>query len=326
MKRREFITLLGGAAAWPLAASAQQPAMPVIGFLGSATAEAFKNRVLAFRRGLSDTGYVEGRNVAIEYRWAGNDSDRLPALAADLVQRRVAVIATAAGSVTALAAKSASATNPIVFFLGSDPVRVGLVASLNRPGGNITGVTVISQELMAKRLEISHKLAPAAADIGWLSNPKSVNPAGDAGDLEAAGKALGRRVVTVNAGSDGELDAAFAALAGLHVGALIVGPDPLFNSRNDEITALAARYAIPSIYEFSESVTAGGLISYGPNLIDQYRQVGIYVGRVLKGEKPLDLPVMQPTKFELVINLKTARALGLTVPPSLLAIADEVIE
>jgi putative ABC transport system substrate-binding protein len=326
MRRREFITLLGGAAAsWPLAAGAQRPATPVVGYLASSML--VSPFVTAFRRGLGEFGYVEGTNVTIEYRSADGQLDRLPALAADLVQRRVAVIVAPDGAAAALAAKATTDTIPIVFIVGNDPVASGLVASLARPGGNITGITVLATGLIAKRLELLHELLPAAISISVLAN--SGNPAYEAllTEGQTAARALGVNLLVLNARSKDEIEAAFASLAKQHVDALLVSADPLFRTQDELIVSLAARYAIPTGYESNISPTAGGLMSYGTDLSDASRQLGVYTGRILRGEKkPSDLPVMQPTKFEFVINLKTAKALGITVPPSLLARADEVIE
>jgi putative ABC transport system substrate-binding protein len=327
MKRRTFITLIGGAAVgWPLSARAQQPAMPVVGYLNiGGSPESDTSRLTGLRRGLNQTGYVEGRNVVIEYRWAGDQADRLPALVADLVQRPVTVIV-AVGPPSALAAKAATTKIPIVFNVAADPVQFGLVASLNRPGGNLTGVNWLVGELGAKGLGLLHELVPSAATIGFLENPN--NPVSEltTRDVLAAAPVVGVRVRILKASTDREIDAAFAGLVQARIGALFVGNDFLFNSRMEQVTALAARYAIPTMYSYREYVVAGGLISYGTSLIEQYRQVGLYAGRILKGEKPADLPVIQATKIELIINLKTARALGLDVPATLLALADEVIE
>ena len=327
MKRRGFITLLGSAVtAWPLAARAQQPAMPVIGYLNSGSPDSDTPRLTGLRQGLNETGYVEGRNLVVEYRWAGNQFDRLPALAVDLVQIRVAVIVSL-GLPATLAAKAATTTIPIVFGVGVDPVQVGLVASLNRPGGNLTGFNQFNGELGAKALALLHELVPSTPTIGFLENPN--NPIVDeltTRDVRAAAAAIGLQIQTLKAGTDREIDAAFESLIQARTGALLVGNDVFFNSRIEQITALAARYAIPAMYSSREFVVVGGLISYGASLTGALRQLGLYAGRILKGEKPTDLPVMQSTKFHLVLNLKTAKALGLAVPPTVLALADEVIE
>jgi len=326
MKRREFITLLGAVAvAWPLSARAQQPPMPVIGFLGSASPEPWADRLSAFRQGLSEAGYVEGRNVTIEYRWSDGRNDRLTALAADLVRRQVDVIV-ATGGAPAIAAKTAATKIPIVFSLGGDPVASGLVASLNRPGGNATGVNMFTAQLGPKRLGLLRELVPTAALTAVLLNPKSLSIEDQLKDVHEAARAVDQQIHILHASSEPELDTAFTTLPSLRAGALLVGSDPYFNSQRDQIIALAARHAIPAIYEWREFAMAGGLMSYGTSITNTYRQVGLYTGRVLKGEKPADLPVVQPTKFEFVINLKTAKVLGLAVPNSMQLLADEVIE
>jgi len=326
IQRRDFIILLGGgAAAWPLAARAQQPAMPVIGYLNLGSPESDTPRLTGLRRGLNQSGYVEGRNLVIEYRWAGNQADRLPALAADLVQLRVAVIV-AAGVLPALAAKAATTNIPIVFLVGADPTQLGLVASLNRPGGNLTGVNVFVGELGAKGLALLHELIPSATTIGFLENPNNPVLELTTRDVLAAAPVVGLKIQILKASTDREIDAAFASLVQARTGALLVGGDIFFNNRIERLVELAARHAIPTMYLTREFVAAGGLISYGISLTEQYRQVGLYTGRILKGEKPADLPVIQATKLELIINLKTAKALGLQIPDRLLALADEVIE
>jgi putative ABC transport system substrate-binding protein len=326
MRRREFITVLGGAAAWPLAARAQQPAMPVIGFLGSESPEPFAGRLRAFRQGLSEAGYVEGRNVLIEYRWAGGQNDRLPAMAAELVRGQVTVIAAAGGTQSALAAKAATPTIPIVFVIATNPVEVGLVASLSRPDRNLTGVTNLGAEVEPKLLELLHELVPTATVVVRLVNPTSFTARTQSTDLQAAVRTLGLEFHDLNAASEGEFDTVFATLVRMRAGALVINTDPFFNSRSEQLAALAVRHAVPAIAQPREFAAAGGLMSYGASVTEPYRQVGVYAGRILKGEKIGDLPVQQATKVELTINLKTAKALGLTVPLALLTRADEVIE
>jgi putative tryptophan/tyrosine transport system substrate-binding protein len=323
--RRAFITLLSLAAAWPLGTRAQQPAMPVIGYLNLGSPESDAPRLTGLRRGLNQAGYVEGRNFVIEYRSAGNRTDRLPALAADLVQLQVTVIV-AAGLLPALAARDATGSIPIVFSVGADPERLGLVASLDRPGGNLTGVNVLLGELWAMGIALLHELAPSAATIGFLENPNNPIFELTTRDVLAAAPVIGRKVQILKAGTDREIDDAFASLVEARIGALLVGNDTFFINRVEQIVALAARHSIPTMYTVREFVAAGGLISYRVSLTENYREVGFYAGRILKGEKPADLPVLQPTKLEFVINLKTARALGLTIPPDVLSAAHEVIE
>jgi ABC-type uncharacterized transport system substrate-binding protein len=326
MRRREFITLLGGAAAWPLAARAQQPVVPVIGFLSAASPDAYTDRVRAFRQGLRDAGYVEGDNVAIEYRWAEGQYDRLPALAAELVRRQVAVIV-AAPTISALAAKSAIATIPIVFTVGDDPVKLGLVSSLARPGGNLTGVNFFGAEVVSKRLELLRELIPGVRRLAVLVNPSNAMISeAIVRDVEAAARGMGAQVQVFNAGTSREIDAAFANLVRERSDAVFIGGDAFFTSRRVQLATLAARYMIPSSFSQREVTEAGGLMSYAANIRDTFRQAGVYVGRILKGAKPADLPVVQSTKFELVINAQTARILGITVPDKLLVAADEVIE
>ena len=325
MKRREFITLLGGAAvAWPLAARAQQPAMPVIGYLHPASPDAFADRVRGFRQGLKEIGFVEGENVAIEYRWAEDQIDRVPALAAELVHRRVAVIATVSSA--AFSVKAATTTIPIVFVSNRDPVRIGLVASLARPGGNLTGINFFGAELSAKRLELLRTLVPGAARVTVLINPAFASAEITLKDVETAARAMGLQIQVLNATTSGEIDVAFATIGRERPDALFVGTDPFFTSRRLQLAHWAMRVAIPAAFGGRQYAEAGGLMSYAGSLTDAWRQVGVYTGRILKGAKPADLPVVQASKFELVINHQTARMLGLTVPPSLLATADEVIE
>jgi putative ABC transport system substrate-binding protein len=323
LKRRQFIALFGGAAAWPLAARAQQATIPVIGFLGSSSPNAYAHLVAAFRRGLSEIGYSEGQNVAIEYRWAEGHYDRLPALAADLVRHQVAAIVTSGGVGSPVAAKAMTSSIPILFAIGSDPVKHGFVTSLNRPGGNMTGVDFFSIKLGPKRLELLRDLLPKATAIAALVNPES--PRVDVKEMQGAAQALGLQLHVLKARSENDFESAFAALAQQRAEALVLISDPLFTGHVDHLVLLAARYALPVVYP-REFVTAGGLMSYGTSFADAYRQIGIYAGRILNGEKVADLPVMQPTKFELVINLKTATALGVTVPLIMQMTADEVIE
>jgi putative ABC transport system substrate-binding protein len=325
MRRRELI-LGSGAMILPLVARAQQKAMPVIGFLGSTSPGPFAPFVAAFHQGLSETGYIEGQSVAIEYRWAEGRFDRLPALAADLVARKVDVIVASGGSPSALAAKNATSSIPIVFTGISNPVELGLVASLARPGGNVTGFSLMGIELQAKRFELLSEVVPQARVIALLVNPSSPVAEALMRDVQEAARAKNVQLPVLSAGRESEIDAAFDSLVQLHAGALVVGSDPFFDARHDQLVALAARHAVPAIYQSRIYAAAGGLISYGPSIASNYRQSGIYAGRILKGEKPADLPVQQPARFELVINLKTAKALGLTVPPILLAQADEVFE
>jgi ABC-type uncharacterized transport system substrate-binding protein len=326
LRRREFIVTLSGAAAWPLGARAQQPAMPVIGILGGTSQSEWVPFMAAFARGLKEVGYIEHQNVKIESRWADNRYDRLTALATDLVDRQVAVIAALGGTPSALAAKMATSSIPIVFLVGRDPVELGLVASFNRPGGNVTGVNMLNVAVAEKRLELVRKLVPKARAIAILINRDNPNGQSYASELEPIVEAAGQQTLVLSASNDQELEAAFAILAQKRTDAAIVAPDPFLDSRRNGIVGLAARHGVPAIYQWREFVEAGGLISYGTSLADAHRQQGIYVGTILKGTKPADLPVVQPTKFELVINLKTAKALGLDLPPTLLALADEVIE
>jgi putative ABC transport system substrate-binding protein len=327
MNRRHFITLLGSAAAWPLAARAQQPAVPVVGVLGSTSSDSLGDQLQAFRQGLSETGFVEGRNLAIEYRWADEQNYRLPDLAADLVRRQVAVIATAMGTVTALAAKRATSTIPIVFEIGTDPVAAGLVANLNRPGSNLTGVTNLGTELVPKQLEVLHELIPTATILAALINPTNpTNAEALSRGLQAAARAFGLQLHILYASTERDFDAVFATMAQTRAGGLVIGGDPFFLSRVEQLAALMLRHAVPAIYGAREFAAAGGLMSYSSNINDAFRLVGVYTGRILKGEKPGDLPVQQATKVELLLNLKTAKAIGLTIPESFLVRADEVIE
>jgi ABC-type uncharacterized transport system substrate-binding protein len=325
-QRREFITLIGGMAAWPLAARAQQTATPVVGYLSQGAPESSAYLVAGFRKGLTEAGYVEGKNVTIEYQWAHNEYARLPELAADLVNRHVAVIATVAGTAAALAAKAATTTTPIVFTTGSDPVQIGLVASLNRPGGNVTGINAMQVEAQEKRLGLLHELLPATTRFAMLVNPNNQMTDSLVTNTRAAAASIGQQVEVFAASKGGDIDTAFASLAQPPVGALLVSPDSLFDKRRAQLITLAARHAVPVIYPFREYVEAGGLMSYGTSFMDIARLAGVYTARVLKGEKPADLPVLRATKFEFVVNLQTAKTIGLTVPQTLLVAADEVIE
>jgi putative tryptophan/tyrosine transport system substrate-binding protein len=324
MMRREFIVALAGAALWPLEARAQQPTLPVIGFLNSASSGGYATNVAAFRQGLKEAGYVEGQNVAVEYRWADGQYDRLPAMAAELVRRHVAVIVCNTSAV--LAMKAATATIPIVFTTASDPVQIGLVASLSRPGGNLTGATQFGVEVTPKQLELAHELLPTATVIAVLVNPTNPNAETISRGLQAAARFLGVQLHVLHASAEREFDTVFASLGQLRASALVIGPDPLFIARSEQLAALALRHAMPAISSIREFVAAGGLMSYGGGNPDMYRIAGVYAGRIVKGEKPSDLPVQQSTKIELLINMKTAKALGLTVPQSILLSADEVIE
>jgi putative ABC transport system substrate-binding protein len=326
MRRREFITLIGGVAVWPIAARAQQSTLPMIGFMSSRSLNDSRHLVDAFRTGLQANSYIEGQNVAIEYRWANGQYDRLAAIATELVRSRIAVLVMTGGEPSVLAAKAATSTIPIVFTTGGDPVKMGLVASLSRPGGNATGISLLTTAPEAKRLGILHELAPSAAVIGVLIDPNYQQAEDQAREVSEAAKKLDLQIEIAYAGKDEELESALAALAKRHAATLLVTADPFFDTRRDRIIALAAQYRLPAIYQFREYALAGGLMSYGVSLADGYRQVGVYAGRVLKGDKPGDLPIYQAIKFEFVINLKTARDLGLQVPPMLSALADEVIE
>jgi putative tryptophan/tyrosine transport system substrate-binding protein len=327
IRRREFMSLLGGAVvAWPLVARAQQAAMPVIGFLSSRSPGESSGVVAAFRRGLGEAGFVEGQNTVIAFRWAEGHYDRLPALAADLIGLRVAVLVAAGGTPALVTAKAATTTIPIVFTAVNDPVQLGFVASFNRPGGNVTGISLFNNALLAKRIGLLHELVPTATVMAMLVNPNSPMVEDDMKSYQATAQSLGVSLHVLNASAERELDAAFAALTRLRVGALVVQGEPFFDSRRDHIIELAARQAIPAIYAWREYIVAGGLMSYGTNITDNYRQAGGYVGRILKGERPPELPIVRPTKFDLVINLKTTKALGLQIPDKLLALADEVIE
>jgi putative ABC transport system substrate-binding protein len=327
MRRREFITLLGGAvAAWPLAARAQQPAMPVVGFLHSARPGSYAPMMAAFRKSLNEAGYFEGQNVTIEYRWAEGQLERLPELATDLVRRHVSVIFTGGGSDPSLVAKAATSKIPIVFANGTDPVEGGLVASLNRPGGNITGITFLINTLGPKEVEVLHELMPNASVIAVLLNPKLATADSQLKEVQVAARALGLQIHILHASTERDFDMVFASLVQLRAGGLVIGADAFFFSRRDQFVGLATRYSVPTVYPWREAVAAGGLVSYGASVTDAYRLAGIYIGRILKGDKPADLPVQQSTKTELVINLKTAKALGLDVPTAILLRADEVIE
>jgi putative tryptophan/tyrosine transport system substrate-binding protein len=329
MRRRDFIRLIGGAGAgmaWPLAARAQQPVIPVIGFLNSASPHAWENYVAGFRAGLKEAGYVEGQNVTVEFRWAEGHYDRLPGMATDLVRRKVAVLVSTGGEPSVLAAKAATTTIPIVFTSGIDPVRAGYVSSLSHPGGNITGVNMFSASVESKRLGLLRALDPGVKLVAVILNPKRQQHAEQRTEVEEAARAIGLQINLLLASSESEIEAGFATAAQLRAGAMLVGGDPFLNSQRNKIVALAARHAIPAIYEQREAALAGGLMSYGTNLSEAYRQAGVYAGRILKVEKPGDLPVVQSTKFEFVLNLKTAKALGIEVPPNLSAEADEIIE
>jgi putative tryptophan/tyrosine transport system substrate-binding protein len=324
MRRREFITFLGSAAAWPVAARAQRPVLPVVGFLNAASPEGYALQLSAFRQGLSDSGYVEGQNVEIEYRWAEGQYDRLPGLAADLIRRQVTVIA--ANLQGALTAKAATTTIPIVFSTPSDPIEGGLVSSLSRPDGNLTGVTTLGAEVGPKRLELLHELVPTATSIAWLVNPAGPVAETQTRDMQAAARTLGLQLQVLHASTERDFETVFATAVEVRAGGLVISANAFFNSQSEQIAALALRHAVPTIYQFREFAAAGGLMTYGGSIRDQYRLVGVYTGRILKGEKPADLPVQQVTKVELIINLKSAKALGLTVPLALLTRADEVIE
>ncbi len=327
LKRRDFITLFGGAAVgWPLTARAQQQPMPVIGWMSGRSPEDSAHLVAAFRQGLREAGFVEGQNLSIEYRWARGDYGRLPTLAAELVERRVAVLVAVGGDTSAIAAKQATSTIPIVFGMGGDPIKAGLVMSFNRPGANATGYTLLTNEMESKRVSLLHELLPGVRLIGALLNQNFPPAVRQLQDIEEAVRSIGQTLFVARASNDTELEAALLSLVRQGVGAMLVAADPYFDTRRDRIIAFAAQNRIPTIYQFREFAVAGGLISYGPSITDSYRQAGVYVGRILKGTKPADLPVLQPTKFELVINLKTANALGLALPNSIQLLADEVIE
>ena len=326
MRRREFIAYIGGAAAWPLAARAQQPGMPVVGFLNPGLPEPSSFLVVAFREGLEKEGYVEGQNVTVEYRWASGHYNELQTLASDLVRRHAVAIAATGGSISAQAAKAATANIPIVFNVGEDPIKLGLVASFNRPGGNITGVNTLSPALESKRLGLLRELVPQAAIVAVLLNPSNPDADLQRRDIQAAATAIGQDLRTFDVGNESDIETAFAALVRQRADALLVGSDVFLTNRREQIVALAARYAVPTIYSFRSFAESGGLMSYSTNLVEVYRQVGFYVGRILKGEKPANLPIVQPTKFELVINLKTAKAMNVKISDNLLSLADEVIE
>ena len=324
MRRRDFIALIGGAAAWPLAARAQQAAMPVVGFVRSESLADATNLVTAFRQGLNEAGFVEGQNVTVEYRSGEGQRERLQSVVAELIRRPVTAIA--GNSVAMLAAKAPTATIPVVFASGGDPVQQGLVASLNRPGGNVTGIVFLSGTLGTKRLELLRQIAPKATAIGMLANPNTTETETERTDVQTAAQAIGMQLIVADVSSDRDIEPALAALVQRGIGALLVGAGGFMTSHRERIVALATRHALPAMYGLREFVAAGGLMSYGTSITDAFRQVGVYTGRILKGEKPADLPVMQSTKFDLVINLKTAKTIGLTIPPTLLALADEVIE
>ena len=325
MRRRDVISLLGGVTAIPFAAHAQQPAMPVVGYLSALSHAAVERYNDAFVAGLMETGYVDGKNVKIEYSWAEGNYDRLPALAADLVRERVAIIF-AAGDPSALAAKAATTTIPIVFIVGRDPIKLGVVASLNRPGGNLTGVNLLTKEMEAKRLGVLHQLVPTATKLAVLLNPKTADADAQLSEVRSASRILGPQIEVIDASDERDIDRAFASLPQKKIGGLVVSADPFFNTCRSQFIALAARYSMPTLYFVREFASSGGLISYGTSVTDAYHQVGVYTAKILSGAKPGDLPIVQPTKFELVINLKTAKTLGLSVPPTILATADEVIE